>query len=53
MIRGPNRNYHASNTEETLEEHVGLAWNDNVARQRDERRRAAQRRLDEIINPRN
>jgi len=37
---------------ETHEESVGLAWNDNVARQREERRRAAQRRLDDIINAR-
>ena len=51
-IKGPNRDYFASPVQETHEETVGLAWNDNVARQREERRRAAQRRLDEIINPR-
>jgi hypothetical protein len=52
MIQGNNREYFADPVQETLEETVGLAWNDNVARQREERRRAAQRRLDDIINAR-
>jgi hypothetical protein len=47
-IKGRNASY----AQETHEEAVGLAWNDNVARQREQRRCAAQRRLDDIINAR-
>jgi hypothetical protein len=52
MIRGPSRDCFADPVQETHEKTVGLAWNDNLARQRAERRRAAQRRLDELISPR-
>lgn len=49
MISKQQRNPNA--TEETFEEHLGNSWQENQMAMREARRAAAQRRLDQIINP--